>query len=176
MTQDEIIHMAREAGLPVDDSLGFPLAHLNESTIFAFNLWIGRFAALVAAHEREKLAEQEPVFSSKCPKCDHKVISTHIGEVWWCPKCQHEWPFEKAAQKPVATPDVCGEVCERAKLCYGCGKNLDEANAEHERKYAAPVRTKDLTDDELNELWHNTKGGWLGLFRAVIAADREKNK
>jgi len=29
------------------------------------------------------------------------------------------------------TPDVCGEVCERANLCYGCGKNLDEANAEH---------------------------------------------
>ena len=62
MTQDEIIAMAREAGLPVDDSLGFPLAHLNESTIFAFNLWIERFAALVAAHEREacaKLCEEE---------------------------------------------------------------------------------------------------------------------
>jgi hypothetical protein len=43
--------------------------------------------------------------------------------------------------------------------------------------YAAPVRTKDLTDEELNAMWYgNTKDGWLGLFRAVIAADREKNK
>ena len=43
--------------------------------------------------------------------------------------------------------------------------------------YAAPVRTKDLTDEELNDIWYgNTKGGWLGLFRAVIAADRELNK
>lgn len=39
------------------------------------------------------------------------------------------------APQPVTTPDVCGEVCECAKLCYGCGKNFDEANAEHERKY-----------------------------------------
>ena len=50
-------------------------------------------------------AEQEPVFSSKCPKCNHKVISTHIGEVWWCPKCQHEWPFEKAEQEPFDMDD-----------------------------------------------------------------------
>lgn len=43
--------------------------------------------------------------------------------------------------------------------------------------YAAPVRTKDLTDAELNNLWiGSTKGGWIGLFRTVIAADRERNK
>ena len=44
--------------------------------------------------------------------------------------------------------------------------------------YAAPVRTKDLTDDEINEvLW---RGGpfesVIDSIRAVIAADREKNK
>ena len=33
------------------------------------------------------------------------------------------------AQEPITTSDVCGEVCARAKLCYGCGKALDEANA-----------------------------------------------
>lgn len=43
--------------------------------------------------------------------------------------------------------------------------------------YAYPVRTKDLTDKELDALWHgNTEGGWRGLFRAVIAADRERNR
>ena len=43
------------------------------------------------------------------------------------------------------TPDVCGEVYERAKLCYGCGKNLDEANAEHERKYGELAGTHNWT-------------------------------
>lgn len=33
------------------------------------------------------------------------------------------------APQPITTPDVCGEVCARAKLCFGCGKALDEANA-----------------------------------------------
>ena len=43
--------------------------------------------------------------------------------------------------------------------------------------YAAPVRTKDLTDDEIDEIFAeygtipNTKA-----VRAVIAADREKNR
>nr|DAT24721.1 MAG TPA: hypothetical protein [Caudoviricetes sp.] len=58
-------------------------------------------------------------------------------------------------------------------------KYEDEAKRmiEYVRKYAAPVRTKDLTDEELNAMWYgNTKDGWLGLFRAVIAADREKNR
>ena len=44
--------------------------------------------------------------------------------------------------------------------------------------YAAPVRTKDLTDDEIDVLWDSC--GDLTLkykfARAVIAADREKNK
>ena len=48
--------------------------------------------------------------------------------------------------------------------------------------YAAPVRTKDLTDDEAQKLWHDTSSivpMWahhLHFARAVIAADREKNK
>ena len=49
MTQDEIIRMAREAGFSVG---------LNDPIIYAAH---ERFAALVAAQEREKQAEQEPV-------------------------------------------------------------------------------------------------------------------
>jgi hypothetical protein len=37
--------------------------------------------------------------------------------------------LEVLAKPEITTPDVCGEVCARAKLCYGCGKALDEANA-----------------------------------------------
>ena len=49
--------------------------------------------------------------------------------------------------------------------------------------YAAPVRTKDLTDDDLektyDEICRNASSSERLLFRyarAVIAADREKNK
>ena len=47
--------------------------------------------------------------------------------------------------------------------------------------YAAPVRTKDLTDDEICEVTGCNKDAplWLavsGIARAVIAAYREKNK
>ena len=49
--------------------------------------------------------------------------------------------------------------------------------------YAAPVRTKDLTDDEIEaifEYWYSQPETevWstVDLARAVIAADREKNK
>lgn len=81
----------------------------------------------------------------------------------------HSGEATEMVQEPVATlgvihPDWFEEVCEK------CNGNSNTP------LYVAPVRTKDLTDDELNTLWHNTKGGWLGLFRAVIAADRELNK
>lgn len=44
--------------------------------------------------------------------------------------------------------------------------------------YAAPVRTKDLTDDEISRLWYDSSYGDSGIdfARAVIAADREKNR
>ena len=121
---------------------------------------------------------------------------------------------EALAETEITTPDVCGEVCARAKLCYGCGKALDEANAklaesvkqepveivvEVDRHgeatvafgawnldvgshifYAAPVRTKDLTDSEIATLIqrHTIDGKIMpfALCEAAIAADREKNK
>ena len=44
--------------------------------------------------------------------------------------------------------------------------------------YAAPVRTKYLTDDEIMNVWVHTIGKHpiMQFARAVIAADREKNK
>ena len=109
-TQDEIIRMAREAGFEGLIEKAWGIEHLE------------RFAALVAAHEREKLtAEQEPV----CIDWDTKTDEPIMG-------------------------------------------------------YAAPVRTKDLTDDEIamcmgKDLWNVYKNE-VDFARAVIAADREKNK
>ena len=43
--------------------------------------------------------------------------------------------------------------------------------------YTRPVRTKDLTDDEIDEIGKSYFDEWsFGFARAVIAADREKNK
>ena len=41
--------------------------------------------------------------------------------------------------------------------------------------YAAHVRTKNLTDDEIENAWLSELD-WLSGCHAVIAADREKNK
>ncbi len=41
--------------------------------------------------------------------------------------------------------------------------------------YASPVRTKDLTDVDLWNLWEKSDSN-IEFARAVIAADREKNK
>ena len=38
---------------------------------------------------------------------------------------------EALAEPRITTPDVCGEVCARAKLCYGCNKAFDEVLADH---------------------------------------------
>lgn len=50
-----------------------------------------------------------------------------------------------------------------------------KAYAKRKPLYAAPVRTKDLTDDEMVYLW-NMATSDFDFARAVIAADREKNK
>ena len=47
--------------------------------------------------------------------------------------------------------------------------------------YATPVRTKDLTDDEIDKVLRAQEGNlneqwFFNYARAVIAADREKNK
>lgn len=42
--------------------------------------------------------------------------------------------------------------------------------------YAAPVRIKDLTDDEIHKCMNGNFYNALDFARAVIAADREKNK
>jgi len=42
--------------------------------------------------------------------------------------------------------------------------------------YTAPVRTKDLTDDEIHKAFYSKNTGLINWIRAVIAAYKEKNK
>ena len=68
------------------------------------------------------------------------------------------------------------------KCCYWGDESFCNCGADsHEllkwyRKNAAPVRTKDLTDDEIRKLWSDAELDITWFARAVIAADREKNK
>ena len=55
MTQDEIIRMAREAGFDIEEGL-FPFEAAEDKYI-GTERTLERFAALVAAHEREACAK-----------------------------------------------------------------------------------------------------------------------
>lgn len=77
---------------------------------------------------------------------------------------------EQAEQEPVAwMNEINGFICKEKTRSY------------HVPLYAAPVRTKDLTDDEIEKITGHRKvgGNWpvavlVGL--SLVALDREKNK
>ena len=113
---------------------------------------------------REALSEQATVSGGLCGGCAKKVAD---GWALYCVDC-----WEKAEQEPVACKHEwfrTGAMQIGESRCIHCG----------EWNYTAPVRTKDLTDDEIYKLADDVDwaaGAYLGFARAVIAADREKNK
>ena len=84
---------------------------------------------------------------------------------------------EQAEQEPVAVVEI---TYGREPECYVTG-NIDDFPEGVFKLYAAPVRTKDLTDDEIVDVMNKIYGDtWTEqereLARAVIAAYKEKNK
>ena len=89
---------------------------------------------------------------------------------------------EQAEQEPVACP-ICGNgylVKHTEEYCNSCGSVCVSPQTIQENvanKKAAPVRTKDLTDDEIAQAVGSPLDEvYLADFRAVIAAYKEKNK
>lgn len=76
MTREEILRMAHEAGFDSHDM----------SADFTCNLHdIERFAALVAAAERERIkAERQPLYRNGCPVCGLGADGRAMGYV--CPR------------------------------------------------------------------------------------------
>ena len=73
----------------------------------------------------------------------------------------------------VDCPDSVSEQAEHEPVCIDWDTKTDEPIM----GYAAPVRTKDLTDDEIEKVyWSSEIHGRIDGIRAVIAADREKNR
>ena len=62
---------------------------------------------------------------------------------------------EALAEHQITTPDVCGEVCARAKLCYGCGKAFDEALADHSGDANEMVAEQLKSNHESHDLYTN---------------------
>ena len=78
-------------------------------------------------------------------------------------------------QEPIYISESCAE--------RGCACHYSvEVDGEPVAVYSAPVRTKDLTDDEIADIVYEMNGNepiapfWRDLARAVIAKYKEKNK
>jgi len=77
---------------------------------------------------------------------------------------------EQAEQEPVAYLSPNGKALRPNEVTAG-----EISSGQFLAVYAAPVRIKDLTEYELDELRFQNLN-YLDYARAVIAADREKNK
>ena len=188
MTQDEIIRIAREAGL---------IQYVQVEKTCVSNA-LERFAALVAAHEREKCAKVCET-DELCCKCGDECaaairaikfegdtgfrpVSEMIAEHKQDPKkaaAIEKAKMRKAEQKPVAVVEI---TYGREPECYVTG-TIDDFPEGVFKLYAAPARTKDLTDDEIHDVFKSLgfsladpRTEDFSVARAVIAADREKNK
>ena len=111
---------------------------------------------------REALAEPQVDWKEEAMRLGG-LNAKHVGEL-------RKLEAEQAEQEPVAwMNEINGFICKEKTRSY------------HVPLYTVPVRTKDLTDDEISRVWMLNGGGLAAncyheFARAVIAADREKNK
>jgi hypothetical protein len=94
----------------------------------------------------------------------------HRGNFWWRKHLRRALA-EQAEQEPVAWL-IPGAITGDKKLAEANGKYATPL-------YTAPVRTKDLTDDEIFKIFYSDGKEPIDNYefaRAVIAADRRKNK
>ena len=123
-------------------------------------------------------------------QCGDKCFPVFSGDIEYCETCGKPTALaEQAEQEPVAWR-VRGynqfKTGNPAPWRYVDGADKPAVNkpdcCDFEPLYASPVRTKDLTDEEIMNLvrdecvdmrWPSTP---LFIARAVIAKDREKNK
>ena len=121
--------------------------------------------------EKAITALREALGQLNC-QCGDKCFPIFSGDIEYCETCGKQTALaEQAEQEPVVKIHKYNEFQTLGSLNLPIGTKL----------YAAPVRTKDLTDDEIVKVTGCEKDRplWLtvsSIARAVIAADREKNK
>ena len=125
-------------------------------------------------------AEQDPVIrATLAPPAPPEVYQMRSKDAyeagWWEAQRQKAVspiaPVQQAEQEPAAIVDEIGLCLDGRPIFNGVGK-VEVGQP----LYATPVRTKDLTDDEIDKAFWDAGGTDLDGCRAVIAADREKNK
>ena len=161
--------------------------------------------AITALREALAERHKESCACEVCRGCDNADIKADQAEqepeVWYCPdcgtlsetqvKCCPDWIRSRKVPKNFAltckaTFDRNVQAEQEPVAWFVQYKNRHEfvfgskpefiVDGVVEPLYAAPVRTKDLTDDEIEQLENECEVGWNKVFaRAVIAADREKN-
>jgi hypothetical protein len=144
-------------------------AILEELEITNMNLNCKSVQARLATSWGYVQAEQAEQDLDTCPGCGGVADNGHDREFppnpYYCTKCT-----EQAEQEPVKI------FFNLALRKMWSGTEIQSWIDSLPPLYAAPVRTKDLTDGELTAIWERNAGDWLACFRAVIAADRELNK
>ena len=112
---------------------------------------------------REALEQHKPHEECECNACLN----------YFTDKAHEEALAEQAEQESVAWLWVSEHGSERLEW----EPVEDTSKWKSTPLYAAPVRTKDLTDDEIAQAVGSPLDEvYMADFRAVIAADREKNK
>ena len=132
----------------------------------------GAYKTITALREAlEQPVKQEPSCSQH-PDAPHGFArnASHGAGRYVC-ECEG-WEPE---QEPVAVVEI---TYGREPECYVTG-NINDFPEGVFKLYAAPVRTKDLTDDAIKKLQHKidwtAEWSYVNFARAVIAADRSKN-
>ena len=127
-----------------------------------------RWAKTGLAALREALSEQQVDWKEEAMRLAG-LNAKNVGEL-------RKLEAEQAEQEPVAWRCTRNDISD---INYADDaeslKYFERRNYDIEPLYAAPVRTKDLTDVDLWKLWEKSDSN-IAFARAVIAADREKNK
>ena len=124
--------------------------HLSGNTFTGVKIYFDALTTIRAARAQEQ-AEQEPMAWAYCPECGSFDVRYEEGSHKQCARCFQEW---------YSDVDYSGVVQQ----------NLN-------RLYVAPLRTKDLTDEEIAQAVGSPLDEvYLADFRAVIAKFKEKNK
>ena len=117
MTRDDIIRMAREARW-IGNVEGWTFTSYEE---------LERFAALVAAHQREQDAQLVQEMVEKNYDLDDFANSVRAGAMRLCTDGRPKWL--KVSMEVAAEREACAKVCEADGLLWG-------------KKYAKAIRAR----------------------------------
>ena len=188
MTKEDIIRMAREAG-------AYPAANTDRALLLLSESHLERFAALVAAAERERLAQPEQAPNKEGSPCP---------EFWdWLPKAYNfdgngaftKYNMEvaflagKQTSQPAQQEPVCAHGIGKTKcsFCHQpqpeqepvahtlncvCGAVWDiKADGVEEMVHAPnPPQRKPLTDEEIEDIWADCPADWDDKINVLTLA------